>query len=162
MIISWNVCDLGSLFKRKFIKEAIRDYGISFCLLVETKVTNCSSALINFLWPRHCIRWVLINDMSKSGGMLLMWDESIFLAKSIKFSKSWIYIMNRHIKNDVVFVVMGIYAPCSDSGRRIVWNELSELHFAFMEYHWFLCGDCNETQNALDKNNGFYNRKRCF
>jgi|UniRef100_A0A2K1Z0R5 hypothetical protein len=81
MIISWNVCNLGSLSKRKFIKEAIRDYGISFCLLVETKVTNCSSALINFLWPKHCIRWVLIDAMSKSGGMLLMWDESIFFGK---------------------------------------------------------------------------------
>jgi len=58
---------------------------------------------------------------------------------------------------------MGIYALCSDSERRIVWNELSELHFAFMEYHWFLYGDGNETLKALNKNNGFYNKKkRCF
>jgi len=81
----------GSLSNRRFIKEAIRDYGIFF-LSVEKKVVNCSSALINFLWPGHCIRWVLIDVMGKSGGMILMWDGSIFSAKSIEFSEYLIYI----------------------------------------------------------------------
>jgi hypothetical protein len=82
----------GSLSNRRFIKEAIRDYDISFCLLIEKKVVICSSALINFLWPEHCIRWVLIDVMGKSGGMILMWDGSIFSAKSIEFSEYLIYI----------------------------------------------------------------------
>jgi hypothetical protein len=30
--------------------------------------------------------------MGKSGGMILMWDGSIFSAKSIEFSEYWIYI----------------------------------------------------------------------
>lgn len=73
--------------------------------------------------------------------MLLMWDISIFfLEKSIEFSESWIYIKGGYIKNDVVFVVMGIYVPCSPSRSRIVKNELVELHFAFMEYHCFSLG----------------------
>lgn len=97
--ISWNVYGLGSLSNRRFIKEAIRDYGIPFCLLVEKKVVNCSSASLNFLWPGHCVRQVLIDAMGKSGGMILMQDGSIFSAKSIEFSEYWIYIAGQHIKN---------------------------------------------------------------
>ena len=74
MILSWNVCGLGSSSKRKAISRYIKDFNVIVCFIIETKL-SCSDSLVYSLWHGQNIKWFSIEAQGRSSGLLAMWDE---------------------------------------------------------------------------------------
>jgi hypothetical protein len=69
MILSWNVCGLGSSSKRKVINKYIKDFNVIVCFIIETKL-SCSNSMFFSLWHGQNIKWFSIEAQGRSGGLL--------------------------------------------------------------------------------------------
>jgi len=107
MILSWNVCGLGSSSKRKAINKYIKDFNVIVCFIIETKL-SCSDSMVSSLWHGHNIKWFSIEAQGRSGGLLAMWDEDLFRVDSIEYAGSWISLFGSFVDDAFECVITGI------------------------------------------------------
>jgi len=158
MVLSWNVCGLGSSSKRKAINKYIKDFNVIVCFIIETKL-SCSDSLVYSLWHGQNIKWFSIEARGRSGGLLAMWDEDLFRVDSIEYAGSWISLFGSFVDDAFDCVITGYYGAGSRAERAASWSELTELKHAFSDYPWFLIGDFNETLSKTDRSSGLLDKR---
>ncbi|XP_072076832.1 uncharacterized protein [Arachis hypogaea] len=75
---AWNVRGLWGDGKLRMVKDLKKKYSLNMLGLIETKrqvVTNFDVARI---WGRDDLGWEYVSSDGASGGLLLIWDESVF------------------------------------------------------------------------------------
>jgi len=130
MILSWNVCELGSSSKRKAINKYIKYFNVIVSFIIETKL-SCSDSIVYSLWHGQNIKWFNIEAQGRSGGLLAMWDEDIFRVDSIEYSGSWISLFGSFVNDAFDCVITGYYGVGSRAERAASCSELTELKHAF-------------------------------
>jgi hypothetical protein len=130
MILSWNVCELGSSSKRKAINKYIKYFNVIVSFIIETKL-SCLDSIVYSLWHGQNIKWFNIEAQGRSGGLLAMWDEDIFRVDSIEYSGSWISLFGSFVNDAFDCVITGYYGVGSRAERAASCSELTELKHAF-------------------------------
>lgn len=74
--MSWNVRGLGSAQKRVQIKHDISFYCPNVVCLIETKLDVVNNLYIKSLWSLISINWVYKKAEGRSGGIIVMWDDT--------------------------------------------------------------------------------------
>ena len=54
-----------------------------------------------------------LESVGKSGGIIVMWDSSIFEVNSIEFGGQWISLSGKHVNSSFNCMVVGVYAASS-------------------------------------------------
>jgi hypothetical protein len=49
IILSSNVCGLGSSYKRKAMSKYIKDFNVIVCFIIESKL-SCSDSIFSSMW----------------------------------------------------------------------------------------------------------------
>jgi len=143
MILSWNVCGLGSSYKRKAICKYIKDFSVIKCFIIESKL-SCSDSIVSSLWHGQNIKWFCIEALGRSGWLIAMWDGDLFRVDLVKFAGSWISLFGSFVDDTFDCVITEYYGAGFRTERVVSWIELTELRHAFPDRPWFLMGDFNE------------------
>lgn len=79
--ISWNVRGFGSIVKRGIINDVIHTFRADLLLLQETKFNSMSYPIIKELWGNSQCRWVSLDAVGISGGILLCCNSRLHTMK---------------------------------------------------------------------------------
>lgn len=118
---TFNSRGLGSHAKQKEIQKLLRSENVDFLFLQETKLESIDQTLC-----------------SRSGGLLCIWDASLFSKVSVSEGPGFLIIEGLWGRDITPCFLANIYAPCSRSDRRVLWDSLKEL--MNMNKGWCLLG----------------------
>jgi hypothetical protein len=155
-IFAWNSCGLGMSHKRNSIRNRLINNNVGICFLLETKKNNCCDSFIRNLWNITIVKWAFLKSIGKSGGIIAMWDNSIFKVNSVEFEGQWISICGTHIPSSFNCMIVGVYVASSVKERADLWEEITTLKFAF-ELPLVVLGDFNETLHTHERSSGHLN-----
>ncbi|RZC19948.1 Cellulose synthase-like protein D2 [Glycine soja] len=67
-------------------------------------------------------------DANKAaGGLLCMWNNSIFEVDRREKGRSFLLLEGRCISNNQRLMIVNVYAPCDLAGKRVLWDDLNQL-----------------------------------
>jgi len=72
-----------------------------------------------------------------------MWYEEAFHYANHVMGKGFIAVFGNHVKTSTSCVVVNVYAACSLSEKKSLWEDLSKFKAASQVLVWCLCGDFN-------------------
>jgi len=84
-ICAWNSCGLGMLNKQYSIRNRLLNSNVDICFLLKIKKDNFCDSFIRNLWNIVTVKWAFLESVGKLGGIIMMWDNSIFEVNSIEF-----------------------------------------------------------------------------
>jgi hypothetical protein len=99
------------------------------------------------MWNIVTVKWAFLESIGKSGGIIVMWDISIFEVSSIEFEGQWISLYGKHVS---------VYVASSVQDRAKLWEDITTLKFAF-EIPMVVIGDFNGTLHAHERSSGYFN-----
>ncbi|XP_073265324.1 uncharacterized protein [Populus alba] len=109
---------------------------------------------------REVDEWTSVNQfcesIGKSGGIIAMWDSSVFEVCSVEFGGQWISLCGTHIPSSFTCMIIGVYTASSVKDRADMWEEITTLKFAF-ELPLVVLGDFNKTLHAHERSSGHLN-----
>lgn len=73
-ILSWNLKACGLVVKRRSIKEIVYKENPNIVVFQEVKKEMVNKAMIGNLWRSKFKEWILLPSISRSGGILVIWD----------------------------------------------------------------------------------------
>lgn len=67
-VLSWNVMGLGSLVKKAFVKDGIRNSKANIMLMQETKLSFMSNSTVKAVCGSASFDWVCRDVVGSAGG----------------------------------------------------------------------------------------------
>nr|GEV54877.1 zinc finger CCCH domain-containing protein 34-like [Tanacetum cinerariifolium] len=108
-----NVCNRGSIL------EVLDD------MIRETKMDCISHMDVKFLWGNSNYQFVASDLVGNSGGILCVWEESIFKRDYVSISNNFIAMYGTWLPNNSKLLIVVIYAPQSTVLKWILWDYIS-------------------------------------
>jgi len=71
--------------KRDSIRNRLINNNVGICFLLETKKNNYCDSFIRNLWNIAAVKWAFLESIGKSGGIIAMWENSIFEVNFVEF-----------------------------------------------------------------------------
>lgn len=123
-VISLNINGLGEDKKKSWIRSMVGKDSPSFLGIQETKMENIDLMFAKSLWPRDNLGFAFSNSMGASGGILSIWDSSIFTLEHKIVERNYLGTLGRWagISRSVGFV--NIYAPQANVDKEVLWLPL--------------------------------------
>ncbi|GKC70983.1 RNA-directed DNA polymerase, eukaryota, partial [Tanacetum coccineum] len=144
-ILSLNVQGLGHKTKKEWVKELNFKHGVNFLALQETKMESISHMDVKSIWGNSNYQFVVSGSIGNSGGILCVWEESIFKKVDVSISDNFIALYGIWLPTNSRILIVVIYAPQSFALKRILWDYISGLI-----NHWngetIVLGDFNEVR----------------
>ncbi|XP_028082530.1 uncharacterized protein LOC114283868 [Camellia sinensis] len=145
-MLSWNVHGLRRGEKRRRIKSLIKEKEVDMVLLQETKLAAILLDMVRSLWYRDQVEFMEVDASSLAGGILCIWDPSVFSLSACCSNKSFI-LLSSSLSRNFECVIINIYAPNDVSCRATFWDSLCNLKSEFPK-PWCLGGDFNKIKNV--------------
>jgi len=137
IVSSFNVRGLGGSLKKNKIKELIRNHGVDFMAIQETKLENVSPALSYKLWGSQNCNWAFLPSEGNSGGILSLWNNTI---SKLIFSFSGDGFVGVCLEWGVLATrcfVVNIYSKCDLVAKRRLWDNLVEVKEGLGDGVWW-------------------------
>ncbi|GJU60430.1 RNA-directed DNA polymerase, eukaryota [Tanacetum coccineum] len=93
----------------------------------ETKMEKISDMEIKFLWGNYNFDYSISEALGNSGGILCVWDPSIFHKDHHIISDNFIALYGTWIPMKSQLLMISVYAPQSPNSKRLLWNYISSL-----------------------------------
>nr|GEY38350.1 RNA-directed DNA polymerase, eukaryota [Tanacetum cinerariifolium] len=116
---------LGNKAKKEWVNELTNNNKLNFIAIQETKMEKVSHMDVKFMWGNSNYDYVFSESVRNSGGILCIWDESIFRKYYVTISNSFVAIYEKRIPNKTKILIVSIYAPQQPSLRRL--QELKKV-----------------------------------
>ena len=91
-IMSINIQGLGNKTKNEWVKELTNKNKINFIAIQETKMDRVSHMDVKFMWGNSNYDYVYSESLENSGGILCIWEESVFKKDYVTISDSFVAI----------------------------------------------------------------------
>lgn len=140
--ISWNVWGLNDLGKRRVVKAALRKWNPQVTCLQETKTVKVDRKFILSIGGGRWADWEHLGASGAAGGILVMWDNRVFIKMGSVIGSYSVSCLLKWVDNDRLCVFSGVYGPCSDASRKVLWEELKLVRLRW-NFPWCLGGDFN-------------------
>ncbi|GJU32050.1 RNA-directed DNA polymerase, eukaryota [Tanacetum coccineum] len=147
---------LGNKTKNEWIKELTNKNKINFIAIQETKMEKVSHMDVKFMWGNSNYDYVFSESVGNSGGILCIWEESIFKKSYVTISDYFVAIYGTWIPNKTKVLIVAIYAPQQPSLRRVLWDYLSLL-LSRWNGEAVLMGDFNEVRIKDERRGTWFN-----
>ncbi|XP_022015004.1 uncharacterized protein LOC110914522 [Helianthus annuus] len=153
-LASWNIRGLNRPLKQTEVRQAVKDYNLSLCAILESHVDVsrlshvCRSVFRSWDWTSngaHC---------SKGTRIIIGWNPAVFDVMVLSQTDQVIHLQLFFKKDNKIAFCSVIYAANYYVTRRELWHHLS-MHKIFVGNNpWFLMGDFNSALNLEDKSVG--------
>jgi exonuclease III len=150
-ILDWNVRGINSQGRWDDLSNKISESNCNILCLQETKRENFDSSYLKNFCPRRMNQFVFSPSVGNSGGLITIWNSSVFSGRLI--SKSFFQITMEFTCTFSLqkIYITNIYAPCSDDGRLEFTQWLNSLDSSEYEL-WMIMGDFNLIRSQADRN----------
>nr|GEV79950.1 RNA-directed DNA polymerase, eukaryota [Tanacetum cinerariifolium] len=118
---------LGHKSKKEWIKELNIRHKINFLAIQETKMACVSYMDVKFIWGNSNYQYILSDAIGSSGGILCIWEASIFKKDYVTISDNFIAIYVTWASNNAKVLFVSIYAPQQAYLKRVLWEYISVL-----------------------------------
>jgi exonuclease III len=119
----------------------IRKGEFDVCFLQETKKVAYEDYTLHGLWGHKEVGWVAQEAVGRSGGMLIMWNNSSLKLLSTFSGNGYLGIKVER-EGNILFLV-NIYSPCSLAGKKKLWEDLLAFKNQNGDGEWCVGGDFN-------------------
>nr|GEY84497.1 RNA-directed DNA polymerase, eukaryota [Tanacetum cinerariifolium] len=147
---------LATRQKKVWIKELATSHELNFLAIQETKLSNVSHMDVKLMWGNSNYDYVCSDSLGNSGGILCIWDASIFKKDNLTISDNFIAIYGTWLpgKSKILFVI--VYAPQPTSCKRILWDYLLTL-VGRWNGETIIMGDFNEVRSINERCRSCFN-----
>nr|GEV45743.1 RNA-directed DNA polymerase, eukaryota [Tanacetum cinerariifolium] len=126
-MLSLNVQGLGNKTKKEWVKELNNKHGVNFLALQETKMDCISHLDVKFMWGNSNFQFVASDSVRNLGGILCVWEETIFKKENVSMSDNFISIYGTWLPTSTKILIVAIYAPQSHVLKRTLWEYILGL-----------------------------------
>ncbi|XP_068503691.1 uncharacterized protein [Phaseolus vulgaris] len=151
IIVNLNIRGVGGSSKARYLRQVIASEGAEFVCLQETKAKEFLEARCYSPWGDNKVGWVHYEGVNGSGSLLSMWHEEAFSYANHVMGKGFIAVFGNHVKTNTSCVVINVYAACSLSEKKTLWEDLSNLKADSQELVWCMCGDFNAIRSRNER-----------
>ncbi|GJT30566.1 RNA-directed DNA polymerase, eukaryota [Tanacetum coccineum] len=152
---SINIQGLGHKTKKEWIKTLTNSFKLNFLAIQETKMTSISHMDVKFLWGNSNYDYVCSESLGNSGGILCIWEASIFKKINTTVSDNFIAIYGTWLPTNSKILFIAIYAPQQTSCKRKLWDYISNI-VGRWNGESIIMGDFNEVRSSEERR-GSYN-----
>ncbi|GJU28851.1 RNA-directed DNA polymerase, eukaryota [Tanacetum coccineum] len=111
---------------------------------------------VKFMWGNSNYDFVFSESVGNSGGILCMWEESIFKKDYATISDSFVAIYGTWIPNKTKVLIVSIYASQEPRLRRVLWDYILIL-LGRWNGESILMGDFNEMRSNEERRRTSFN-----
>ncbi|GJQ92236.1 RNA-directed DNA polymerase, eukaryota [Tanacetum coccineum] len=150
--------DIGGCNKAKngWINRLCLLHKLNFIALQETKMESIDTISIKSIWGNYSFDHVVSSSVGNSGGILCIWDPSMFTKDHVSALDYFLAIMGTWAPSSTKLLVILVYAPRELSEKRELWSYLS-----IMIDRWkgevIILGDFNEVRTEHEKFGSSFN-----
>jgi len=123
-LLSWNVRGINDLDKKVLLKSFLRKWKCDLGCLQEIKMEAVSPYDIRSFWGYHSVDFAALNAVGSSGGVLVMWDKSVYRMVSSFCGDFSITCILETVESGFAWAFRGVYGPQSRTDKLRFWEEL--------------------------------------
>ncbi|KAF5760166.1 putative RNA-directed DNA polymerase [Helianthus annuus] len=101
--------------------------------------------MVNRFWGRSILEFEAVESSGRSGGLLTIWDPSVFTRSGVVKNRNYLAIMGNIEMTGETIVVVNVYAQNDPGDRRDLWTELLQLRRSTSGM-WVFLGDFNDVR----------------
>ncbi|GJS24794.1 RNA-directed DNA polymerase, eukaryota [Tanacetum coccineum] len=143
--LSLNVQGLGKKSKKDWIRELCIKHRVNFLSIQETKMESIDLFSIKAIWGNLNFDYVMSPSVGFSGGIVCVWDPSLFSKHHVSKSDYFVAIMGTWTPSSTKLLLISVYAPQELSEKRALWNYLRNLIDRW-DGDTIIMGDFNEVR----------------
>ncbi|GJU93005.1 RNA-directed DNA polymerase, eukaryota [Tanacetum coccineum] len=147
---------LGHKTKKEWVKELNIKHKVNFIALQETKMDRVTQMDVKFIWGNSNYQYVSSDSVGSSGGILCVWEATVFKKDYATVSDNFIAIYGTWISNNTKVLIVVIYAPQPPSHKRVLWDYILTL-IARWNGETIVMGDFNEVRSKEERLGSIYN-----
>ena len=117
LVFDWNVRGLNDKVKRLAVYNKIEESNAAIVCLQETKCQNFDHTFIRSFCPKRFDQFAFSPSVGVSGGLIVLWNSSIFTGKLIEIHRSAIHIEFTSVHNAKSWTLVNVYGPCKGVER---------------------------------------------
>nr|GEX39480.1 RNA-directed DNA polymerase, eukaryota [Tanacetum cinerariifolium] len=142
--------------KKEWVKELNIKHKVNFIVLKETKMDRVTQMDVKFIWGKSNCQYVSSDSVGSSGGILCVWEATVFKKDYATVSDNFISIYGTWISNNTKVLIMVIYAPQPPSHKQVLWDYILTL-IARWNGETIVLGDFNEVCSKEERLGSIYN-----
>lgn len=151
-ILSYNIRGLGTEGRDTAIGSLVKLEKAAMIFIQETKMEVMTDYTVRSLWGLGGHQWTAVNSIGASGGMLTVWDETIFNCVEVFAQTHCLSIRGTRICDGFECFLTNVYGPTGDAERSRIWLELDEVRSKWPDLPWCIGGDFNFIRVSSEKN----------
>lgn len=150
-ILCWNIRGINASKKWDAVRDKIEESACSIICLRETKKEHFDSSFIRKFAPRRFDSFDYIPSAGASGGILVIWNSSIFKGDVLDKRSYGITIQFTSAHNNEVWKLTNVYGPCTEPVRTefVTWFRDHEIDDT---ENWIFLGDFNFYRSLSNRN----------
>ncbi|KAK0597825.1 hypothetical protein LWI29_028940 [Acer saccharum] len=142
ILLSWNIRGFGKAEKKRVVKGLVSKFKPMVLFLQETKLKSFDSRIIRAVGGQILNRGVGVDAIGLARGLLSLWNDEQFVISDCILRTSCILLVGELVEQKMVVGFCNVYAPCVESERKSLWNDLANLMNSF-PIPWVVGGDFN-------------------
>ena len=139
---------VGDESKKLALRRSLMKLNPDLVLIRKTKRDSSDSAFIKELWSSKDIGWAFVQAISKSRGILSMWEESKISVNEVLKDGYSLSIRCQTSCKKVCWISI-VYGPTNYRERKHLWLVLQSLA-DYCEDPWCIGGDFNITRRVQE------------
>jgi exonuclease III len=151
VVLDWNVRGLNDKDKRLAVYNKIEESNCAVICLQETKCETFDHSFIRSFCPKRFDRFVFSPSIGAYGGLIVLWNSSIFTGTVLEIHRSTIRMHFSSTSNNQSWQLVNVYGPCKGLERDIFVQWLHDLDISLHE-NWLLLGDFNFIRSVDNRN----------
>lgn len=141
----WNVRGFNQPFKRKEVRDLIRENNVGICGMLETHVAKRNvDSVFNKMFRNWS--WISNSEMCNKGCRIVLgWDVNLFEVMMMFTTDQVIHCLVTTKTSRTHFFCSFVYAENGHVPRRQLWHSLQVFSILVGEAPWLVLGDFNAT-----------------
>ncbi|GKV14958.1 hypothetical protein SLEP1_g25756 [Rubroshorea leprosula] len=136
--------------KRREVRDWVVKEKVQYLALQETKMEGMDRQTCRTLWGSDNFDFVAKPSCGKSGGLLCVWDNSIFSMDRTIEGENYLGLFGFWGLDRTPVFFVNVYAPCDVTRKRQLWRELINI-IVNNRGNWCVMGDFNATKNLQER-----------
>jgi exonuclease III len=141
-VMCLNVRGLNSEGRQCEMRSKIDESDCDVICLQETKCENFNWRLIRQFCPKRFDNFVFSPSIGASGGLIILWNSSIFMGQVVEINRSAIIVNFTSMHNNAIWTLVSVYGPCQGVERDNFVTWLYDLQIP-QGANWLILGDFN-------------------
>jgi hypothetical protein len=150
-ILCWNIRGINAVAKWDAVRDKVEESSCSVICLQETKRESFDLSYIRNFAPRRFDKFDYIPSVGASGGILVIWNSSIFTGDVIEKQRFGITLSFKSTHNNDLWKLTTVYGPCEEPDRSL-FIDWFRGHVIDDSDNWIFLGDFNFYRSLSNRN----------